>query len=374
MPVRQTQSYLRSLFARRGISPRRSLGQNFLIDLNLHELIVQQAAVGPGELILEVGTGAGALTTLLAAQGAKVVAVELDADMARLTEEAVAALAGVRVLRADVLANKNTLNPAVVETLLEAGAGAPSQTFKLVANLPYSVATPVIMNLLVHPRLCPALMVVTIQRELAERMMSLPSSPEYGALAVMVQSLAEVAIVRTLPPSVFWPRPKVESAIVAIRPDADRRAGLDVAWFHDVVRKLFLYRRKSLRHVLENLFRERWSKTEVEAWLRAGPRWSTARRGTGRGAASDPGPCAQGAVWCGPRFLTGRGGKIAGRAWALRRPEVPSWSTNSARVAMAFQMPASSSRAVSGWACAAPRTASARRGVISSGTHPAGSR
>ena len=88
------------------------------------------------------------------------------------------------------------------------------------ANLPYNVATPIITNLLVHPELCPALMVVTIQRELAERMIALPASPAFGSLSVIVQALAEVSIVRVLPPSVFWPRPKVESAVVVIRPDA----------------------------------------------------------------------------------------------------------------------------------------------------------
>ena len=140
---------------------------------------------------------------------------------------------------------------------------APCRAFKLVANLPYNVATPLIMNLLIHPVLCPALMVVTIQRELAERMMAPPSTPAYGSLAVVVQALADVAIVRVLPPSVFWPRPKVESTVVAIRPDAMRRAALDVLWFHDIVRKLFLHRRKNLRHVLSDLWHDRWTKTEA---------------------------------------------------------------------------------------------------------------
>ena len=91
--------------------------------------------------------------------------------------------------------------------------------FKVVANLPYHVATPVITNLLVHPELCPALLVVTIQRELADRLCARPSSPAYGAVSVLVQALADVSIVRALPPTVFWPRPKVDSAVVAIRPD-----------------------------------------------------------------------------------------------------------------------------------------------------------
>ncbi|MGZ3383983.1 MAG: 16S rRNA (adenine(1518)-N(6)/adenine(1519)-N(6))-dimethyltransferase RsmA [Isosphaeraceae bacterium] len=267
MPVRQTQSYLRSLFARRGIAPRHRMGQNFLIDLNIHKLIVEEASVGPDDVILEVGPGAGALTALMAGRGAMIVAVELDPEMAKLTQEAVAGFPSVRVLNTDALANKNTLSPIMIESVDEALASAPSRVFKLVANLPYNVATPVIMNLLIHPVLCPALMVVTIQREPAERMIALPASPAFGSLSVIIQALAEVSIVRVLPPSVFWPRPKVESTIVAIRPDAARRAALDVAWFHDMVRKLFLHRRKNLRHVLSGIWRDQWTKTEVEVWL-----------------------------------------------------------------------------------------------------------
>jgi len=267
MPVRQTQSYLRGLFARQGIAPRHRMGQNFLIDLNLHQLIVDEASVGPDDVILEVGPGAGALTALMAGRGAAVVAVELDPAMAKLTQEAVAGFPSVRVLNTDALANKNTLSPIMIESVAEALACAPPRVLKLVANLPFNVATPVIVNLLIHPVHCPTLMVVTIQRELAERMIAFPSSPAYGSLSVIIQALAEVSTVRILPPSVFWPRPKVESAIVAIRPHPVRRAALDVTWFHDMVHKLFLHRRKNLRHVLSGIWRDQWTKSEADAWL-----------------------------------------------------------------------------------------------------------
>ncbi len=152
-----------------------------------------------------------------------------------------------------------------VRSGLAAGAGP---RFKVVANLPYHIATPVIANLLVHPELCPVLMVVTIQRELADRMCAPPASPAYGALSVLVQALADVSIVRTLPPTVFWPRPKVDSAVVAIRPDAAKRADVgDVAWFHGLVRQVFLHRRKYIRHVLAGLWRDQWTKSDVDAWL-----------------------------------------------------------------------------------------------------------
>jgi 16S rRNA (adenine1518-N6/adenine1519-N6)-dimethyltransferase len=266
---RQTQSYLRTLFARRGIAPRHRLGQNFLIDLNIHDLIVEQAGVGPRDVVLEVGPGAGALTSLMASRGASVIAVEVDPNMAALAREAVVGLtaADVRVLNVDALANKNTLNPEVLAAVRAALDAGPDRRLKLVANLPYNVATPIITNLLVHPDLCPALMVVTIQRELAERMIAAPGTPDYGSLAILVQALADVSIVRNLPPTVFWPRPKVDSAVVAIRPDPVRRADLDVSWFHKIVRKIFLQRRKNLRGVLSRMWEGRWTKADVDAWL-----------------------------------------------------------------------------------------------------------
>jgi 16S rRNA (adenine1518-N6/adenine1519-N6)-dimethyltransferase len=268
MANRQTQSYLRGLFAQRGISPQRRLGQNFLIDLNIHDLIVKTAEVGEGDVILEIGPGAGALTSLMARRGAAVVAVEVDPAMAALTADAVAGYPNVRVLHADALENKNRLNPVLLDTVRSGLAASNGVRFKLVANLPYNVATPVIINLLVHPELCPELMLVTIQKELADRMVAEPSSPAYGSASVILQGLSDVSIVRGLPPSVFWPRPKVDSAIVAIRPNAAFKAEVgDVAWFHEIVRRVFLHRRKFLRHAIAGIWRDQWTKADVDQWL-----------------------------------------------------------------------------------------------------------
>jgi 16S rRNA (adenine1518-N6/adenine1519-N6)-dimethyltransferase len=267
-PIRQTQSYLRGLFAERRISPQRRLGQNFLIDLNIHDLIVKTAEVKAGDVILEVGSGAGALTSLLAARAAAVIAVDVDPAMAKLTGEATEGLPDVRVLNLDALAGKNTMHPTVLDHVRSALAGGEGRRFKVVANLPFQVATPVITNLLVHPKHCPELLVVTIQREMADRLCALPASPAYGAVSVVVQALADVSLVRALPPSVFWPRPKVDSAVVAIRPSAERRAALaDVAGFHTLVRRVFQHRRKYVRHVLAGMWPEQWTKAEVDRWL-----------------------------------------------------------------------------------------------------------
>jgi 16S rRNA (adenine1518-N6/adenine1519-N6)-dimethyltransferase len=265
---RQTQSYLRNLFARRGIAPQHRYGQNFLIDLNLHELIVKTAEVGPDDVVLEVGPGAGALTALMARRGAAVVAVEIDPGMAALTAEAVAGMPNVRVLNADALAGKSTINPEVLDNVRAGLAVAPERKFKLVANLPYNIATPIVTNLLVHPELRPSRMVLTIQLELAERMLAKPEQEAYGALSILVQALADCTIVRTLPPTVFWPRPKVDSAIVAITPLPEKRAAIaDVPWFHQVVRQVFLHRRKNLRRVLHSAWRDELSKPDADALL-----------------------------------------------------------------------------------------------------------
>lgn len=268
---RQTLSYLRNLFAHRGIAPQHRLGQNFLIDLNIHEVIAKAAGLEPNDVILEVGPGAGALTALMAPAVSAVVAVEIDPAMAQLTREAVSGLPNVRVLNVDALAGKNRLNPEVVDNLRAGLAVGPDRRLKLVANLPYSIATPLITNLLVHPELHPSLLIVTIQREVAERLVASPLSEAYGGLSVIVQALARAEIVRTLPPKVFWPRPKVDSAVVAITPDPALRAAIaDLPWFHTVVRSVFLHRRKHLRGVLYHAFKDRWEdKAQVDELLEA---------------------------------------------------------------------------------------------------------
>lgn len=265
---RQTQTYLRNLFARRGIAPQHRYGQNFLIDLNIHDVIFKAAEIQPTDVILEVGPGAGALTTIMAEAASAVVAVEIDPAMARLTEDATSGRMNVRVLNMDALKNKHTMAPEVLSNVRAGLAVAPDRTFKLVANLPYNIATPIISNLLISPDLCPTMMVVTIQLELADRLRAEANSQAFGGLSVLVQALADVELVRTLPPKVFWPRPKVESAIIKITPRAEKLARIgDLKWFNAIVRRIFLHRRKNIRGVLHTAWKDRWTKPEVDAML-----------------------------------------------------------------------------------------------------------
>jgi 16S rRNA (adenine1518-N6/adenine1519-N6)-dimethyltransferase len=267
---RQTLSYLRGLFDRHGMAPQRQYGQNFLIDLNIHDLIARTAELGPGDVVLEVGPGAGALTALMAEEAGAVVAVDIDPAMAGLAREAAGDLPNVRVLNLDAMKGKNRLNPVMIDSVMSGLAAAPGRRLKLVANLPYNIATPLIVNLLVHPEPAPVpeRMVVTIQLELAERMLAAPGAGAYGSLSVMIQALTDVEVVRTLSPKVFWPRPKVDSAVVKIVPSASKRAAIpDLPWFHAVVRRIFLHRRKNLRKVLHAAWRDRWDKPEIDAML-----------------------------------------------------------------------------------------------------------
>ena len=265
--TRQTLSYLRNLFEERGIKPKNKLGQNFLIDLNLLDLLLRAAELTPEDLALEVGSGTGGLTARLAEQAGAVVSVEVDPAFASLTAEAVAERPNVVLLHADVLKNKNELSPAVLQAVADRGAKAGTKRTKLVANLPYAVAVPVLSNLLLSG-VAVERIVVTVQWEIAERLLARPGTKDYGALAVLVQSLTNVELVRQLPPAVFWPRPQVSSAIVLVRPDAAKRRHVgDPLRFRNFLRDLYVHRRKNLRGALVSMPGARFGKPEVDARL-----------------------------------------------------------------------------------------------------------
>src|SRR3954470_17373586 len=203
---RQTKTFLLERFREMGIRPATRHGQNFLIDLNLVQIIVDTADLTSDDVVLEVGTGTGSLTALMAAQAAAVVTVEIDAHLFELASEQLIDLPNVTMLRLDALRNKNTIDERVMDAVGEQLAAAPDHRFKLVANLPYNIATPLLSNLLLS-RHVPHSMTITIQKELAERITALPSTKDYSALRVWIQSQCTAEIVRLMPPSVFWPEP-----------------------------------------------------------------------------------------------------------------------------------------------------------------------
>ena len=220
------------LLAAHGVQPRRDLGQHFLVDPNLVRKVVRIAGVQPGDRVLEIGAGAGTLTRALAATGARVLAYEVDARLRPVLQEALAGLTGVEVRYADAA----DIDPA------ELGG----DEWVVVANLPYHVGTPLLLRLL---REAPGILrfVVMLQREAVERLAAAPGSRVYGLPSVVVQLHGEVEVAFRVPPAVFLPPPKVESAVAVIRrrpahPLTEAAIGLAAAAFRQ--------RRKMLRRSL----------------------------------------------------------------------------------------------------------------------------
>jgi 16S rRNA (adenine1518-N6/adenine1519-N6)-dimethyltransferase len=191
----------------------------------------------------------------------------MDARLSALAAEELDRLDNVTMLHQDALRNKNRLDPRVLAAVQQCLDADPQRQLKLVANLPYAIATPVISNLLSTP-FTPVSMTVTIQKEVADRLTARPGTKDYSALSVWVQSQCAARIVRLMPPTVFWPRPRVESAIVQIVPQPARRAAIaDREFFHQFVRSMFFHRRKLLRSVLLSAFKKQLAKPDVDAIL-----------------------------------------------------------------------------------------------------------
>jgi 16S rRNA (adenine1518-N6/adenine1519-N6)-dimethyltransferase len=266
---RQTLSYIKGLLQSRRLVPKNKMGQNFLIDLNLLDLVVRTAEVTRDDCVLEVGTGTGSLTTRLAAAAGAVFTVELDPAFFEMSRQLLVAWSNVRQLKGDALASKNELNPELLAGWDALATEKGLTRRKLVANLPYAIATPLIANLVITGRSIER-MVVMVQWELAERMVAAPGTRDYGALAILLQSVADTSIVRRIAPSNFWPPPAVDSAIVLIKPNAEKaeRVPDRKAW-RAFLRDLYTQRRKNLRQALSGWPGGRRDKKDVDAKLAA---------------------------------------------------------------------------------------------------------
>jgi 16S rRNA (adenine1518-N6/adenine1519-N6)-dimethyltransferase len=265
--ARQTVSFLTNRFREAGIRPDVRHGQNFLIDLNLLDLLLETAEIGPQDVVLEIGTGLGSLTTKMAPLAAHVVTVEIDSRLYQLASEELVDARNVTMLKTDALKNKNHLSQTVVDTVQEKLRDVPGAQLKLVSNLPYNIATPILSNLLTFDPV-PVSMTATVQKELADRINAQPGIKDYSALSVWMQALCYTRVVRIIPPQCFWPKPKVHSAIVHIVPNAHKREQVkNLEFFHHFIRTLFQHRRKFLRGVLVSMFKDQLSKPDVDAIL-----------------------------------------------------------------------------------------------------------
>ncbi len=237
----QTLAQIRELLDMAGHGPKKSLGQNFLIDRNLVAKLIDTAGVSDNTLILEIGPGTGTLTQGMLERGAHVIACELDRDLARVLRDTLAPRFPdtFTLIEGDCLAGKKAMNPEVVAAL----GGRP---FTLVANLPYHAATPLMLTLMTRHPECPG-MFVTIQTEVVDRFAAKPGTKEYGAISVIAQTLGTVERIAKLPPECFWPRPEVTSAMMGWRRDAAAPSEPD-RWTRlgEIVQTLFQSRRKQL--------------------------------------------------------------------------------------------------------------------------------
>lgn len=252
----QTLSEIRSLLAARGLHPRKRFGQNFLHDQNQLRRLVGAAGVEPGDVVLEVGPGTGTLTEALLDAGAEVIAAEIDRDLGDLIEDRLGNR--ITLVRGDALDGRRLASP-----ILDALGDRP---FRLVANLPYQAASPIMASLVLdHAATCRG-QYVTIQREVADRLVARPGTKAYGPLGIIMQAFSTVERIAVLPASCFWPAPQVTSAMVGIRPK-EACAIDDRPAFARFVTTLFTKRRKQLGTILgaENVPEDVDPKTRPDA-------------------------------------------------------------------------------------------------------------
>jgi 16S rRNA (adenine1518-N6/adenine1519-N6)-dimethyltransferase len=238
---------LREALAAVGFRPSRRLGQNFLVDTNAARAIARDSGVGAGDVVVEVGVGLGFLTEPLLERGiASLVAVEIDPRLLALAREEIGPDPRVRWIQADALAGKHALAPELEAVLAQA------QPVHVVSNLPYSISGP-LLALLAERDEPPASMTVLVQAEVAARLLASPGTSDWGPLSVGVQSAYAGRVLRTLPPSLFRPRPKVQSALVRLEPLPGRAGASERARVTRLARSLLQYRRQTLLRVVGRL-------------------------------------------------------------------------------------------------------------------------
>lgn len=235
----------------------KKFGQNFLVDANIIDKIVMAADISDDDLVVEIGPGIGVLTAALAKKARQVIAVEIDNKLIPILKETLAAYDNIEIVLADAMeVNFDRL----IYNKTNEGLGS---SYKLVANLPYYITTPLIMHLL-NNKFNIDSMVIMVQKEVALRMVANPNNKDYGALTVAVQYYTEPQILFKVPRTVFYPQPEVDSAVVRLKRRKTPAVKVaDEKLFFQIVRAAFGQRRKTLLNALTG------SKIELtkEEWL-----------------------------------------------------------------------------------------------------------
>jgi 16S rRNA (adenine1518-N6/adenine1519-N6)-dimethyltransferase len=237
----QTLGQIKLLLDSFGLRPKKRFGQNFLHDGNKMQAILAASELQAGELVLEVGAGTGALTSRLLEAEADVIAVEVDRDMWPILDQQFPDQDHLTVIRGDVLNGKHHLNSEVIDALGD-------RPFKLIANLPYNVASPLIINLVCDfQQMSHA--VIMVQKEVGDRLVAKPGGKDYGPLGIIIGATCNVKEICTLAPSCFWPQPGVHSSVILLTRKAQPVTN-DLAKFVELVHTLFGKRRKQLGSIL----------------------------------------------------------------------------------------------------------------------------
>ena len=252
----------RGILEKYGIHAKKKFGQNFLINAAIVDGIIEAAGITAEDCVLEIGPGIGTMSQRLSQEAGRLVCVEIDESLRPILNDTLEGYDNITILWQDILKTD------LARLREEENGGKP---FLVVANLPYYISTPVIMKLLqdaVPPRAC----TVMVQKELALRMAASPGSKDYGELSVVTGFFAAPEIVCTVPPSAFFPQPKVDSCVIRLVPrDVPPVVPRDRNFFFRVVKEAFAHRRKTLINSLSVCGDTRFSKERVAQALRCLP-------------------------------------------------------------------------------------------------------
>ena len=250
-----TPSRTKEILSKYKFSFKKSLGQNFLVDVNILENIIKHAGIDKSSGAIEIGPGIGALTEQLAIYADQVVAYEIDKRLFPILADTLQGYSNVELIHQDIL-------QADVAAAIEAHF-PPEQSIHIVANLPYYITTPILMKLL-RERLPVSSLTVMIQKEVAERMAAKPNSKSYGSLTIAVQYYTEASVVMRVPRQVFMPQPNVDSSILklVVRENPPVQVE-DEDFFFKLVQACFAQRRKTLRNNLTSFYKEKYDKETI---------------------------------------------------------------------------------------------------------------